>query len=50
MDEETQRAVAELLEMMERENYNLYHVYGMSFVNVLKWNIVQSYRKHPKPT
>jgi len=36
MDEETQRAVAELLEMMERENNNLYHVYGMSFVNVLK--------------
>jgi len=51
MDEETQRAVAELLEMMERENNNnLYHVYGMSFVIVLKWNIVQSYRKHPKPT
>ena len=50
MDEETQRAVAELLDMMERENNNLYHVYGMSFVNVLKWNIVQPYKKHPKPT
>jgi len=50
MDEETQRAVADLLEMMERENNTLYHVYGMSLVNVLKSKIVQSYRKHPKQT
>jgi len=50
MDEETQRAVAELLEMMEHENNTLYQVHGMSFVNAMKWNIVQSYRKDPKTT
>jgi len=45
MDEEAQRAVADLLEIPERENNTPYQVYGMSLVNVLKWNIVQSYRK-----
>jgi len=43
MDEETQRAVAGLLAIMERvkvANNTPYQVYGMSFVNVLKWKIL----------
>jgi len=53
MDEETQRAVADLLAIMRRdeiENNNRDQVYGMSLVNVLQWNICQSCRKQPKTT
>jgi len=45
MDEETQRAVADLLAIMGRdeiENNSRDQVYAMSLVNVLKWNIITS--------
>jgi len=53
MDKETQRAVADLLAIMERdeiEHNTRYQVYGMSLGNVLKWNIFRSYRKQRKTT
>ena len=53
MDEEAQRAVADLLAITERdeiENNGQDQVYGMSLVNVLQWDIFQSYRKQPKTT
>jgi len=46
-----QRAVADLQAIMECdeiENNTWYQVYGMSLVNVFKWNIFKSYRKQPK--
>ena len=53
MDKDTQRAVADLLAITERdeiENNARYQVYGMSLANVLKWNIFQSYGNQPKTT